>query len=328
MDKPFSLKRLFIRILLLIPLIYIGFGWYVGLNYGRKPALFGSYQDMPVVMKDGLLGSSLSEISGSNALVMVVPLEEAAKPDQDATYFKIAGYFEVPGSWDFDFTPSSNDTILPKTFAMTGSYSRAIAHELKNPKRRLGSLSVRELNDLLKASGRTTDMVKLMPYIFLSNMEEKYPWLYSDTVLLSRAMGNVFKDNMLPYDILGLVGIVVLFIALAIRNFGLWMYYLYWVFAYWFGRIGYHDINLAFANDGWQVILWSFWNGFIQKEGRLFLIIAVVLSIISFTILGILYLVKHVIPRKKRELEDFYKIDKDVEKRKELSIETDRKSVV
>ena len=67
MDKPFSLKRLFIRILLFIPLIYIGFGWYVGLNYGRKAALFGPYQDIPVVMKDSLLGSSFSEISGSNA---------------------------------------------------------------------------------------------------------------------------------------------------------------------------------------------------------------------------------------------------------------------
>ena len=322
MDKPFSLKRLFIRILLLIPLIYIGFGWYVGLNYGRKAALFGPYQDIPVVMKDSLLGSSFSEISGSNALVMVAPTGEPAKPDQDATYFKVAGYFEVPGIWDFDFAPSSNDIILPKTFAMTGSYSRAIAHELKNPKRRLGSLSVRELNDLLKASGRTTDMVKLMPYIFLSNMEEKYPWLYSDTVILSKAMGNVFKDNMLPYDILGLVGIAVFFVAISLRSFWLWLYYLYWVFTYWFGRIGYHDINLVFSNDGWQVILWSFWNGFIVKEGRLFLIIAIALSIIGFGFLGYMYLIKHILPRRKREFEDFFKIDKDVQKRKELSMET------
>ena len=108
--------------------------------------------------------------------------------------------------------------ILPKTFAMTGSYSRAICYELKNPRHRLGSLSVRELNDFLKASGRTKDMVKLKPYLFLANMEEKYPWLYSDTVLLSRAMGNIFKDNVLPYDILGLVGIVVFFIAIAKKH--------------------------------------------------------------------------------------------------------------
>lgn len=100
------------------------------------------------------------------------------------------------------------------------------------------------------------------------------------------------------------------------------MYYLYWVFAYWLGRIGYHDPNLAMSNEGWQVILWSFWNRFIQKDGRLFLIIAVVLSIIGFTILGILYLVKHVIPRMRRETEDFLKIDKDIQKRKELSIES------
>ena len=322
MDKPFSLKGLFIKILVLIPLFYIGFGWYVGLNYGRKGAILGPFDNIPVVMKTQLLGSSLEDISGSNALVMVVPPGGSGKPDQGSSYFKITGYFEIPGTWNFDFVPSDSNSTFKKTFALTGSYSRAIVHELKNSRRSLGSLSLRELNDFLKVAGRNKDIEKLKPYLFLSRFEEKYPWAYSDTVLLSKAMGNIFKDSMLPYDILGLVGMVVLFIALAIRNFGLWMYYLYWVLAYWFGRIGYHDINLAFVNDGWQVILWSFLNGFIQKEGRLFLIIAVVLSIICFTILGILYLVKHVIPRKKRELEDFFKIDKEARKRKELSIET------
>jgi len=322
MDKPFSLKRLFIIILLLLPLIYIGFGWYIGLNYGRKGVILGPYTDIPVVMKDSLLGSSLSEISGSHALVMVVPPEEANKSNQDSTYFKITGYFEIPGTWNFDFTPSDADSSFKETFALTGSYSRAIAHELKNPKHRLGSMSVSQLNDFLKVNGRTKDMEKLKPYLFLARLEEKYPWAYSDTVFLSRAMGNIFKDNMLPYDILGLVGIVIFFIALATRGFWLWGYYLFWVFAYWFGRIGYHDINLAFANDGSQVVLWSFWNGFIVKEGRLFLLIAAGLYVISFVVLAIVYVFKHILPRKKRELEDFFKIDKDTLKRKELSIET------
>jgi hypothetical protein len=322
MDKPFSLKRLFISILLLLPLIYIGFGWYIGLNYGRKGAILGPFQDIPVVMKTHLLGSSLSEISGSNALVMVVPPGEVDKSDQDSTYFKITGYFEIPGTWNFDFTPSDADSSFKETFALTGSYSRAIAHELKNSKRSLGSMSVSQLNDFLKVTGRTKEMEKLKPYLFLARLEEKYPWAYSDTVLLSRAMGNIFKDNMLPYDILGLVGIIIFFIALATRGFWLWGYYLFWVFAYWFGRIGYHDINLAFANDGCQVVLWSFWNGFIVKEGRLFLLIAVGLYIISFVVLAVVYVFKHILPRKKRELEDFFKIDKDTLKRKELSIET------
>ena len=113
-----------------------------------------------------------------------------------------------------------------------------------------------------------------------------------------------------------------MFIALASRSFWLWLYYLYWVFVCWFGRIGYHDINLAFSNDGWQVIFWSFWNGFIVKEGRLFLVLAFGLSVIGFSALGIIYLVKHVIPRKRRELEDFLKVDKETQKRKELSMET------
>ncbi len=192
MEKGFSIKRLF----LVLPFIYIGFGWYVGLNYGQKPVIFGPYADIPVVMKTRLLGSSLEEISGSNALVMVVPLGEVNSIDQDATYFKIAGYFEVPGTWNFEFQG--------KIFSMTGSYSRAICHELKNPRLRIGSFSLAELQDFLKATGRNKDMVKLMPYLFIARLEEKYPWLYSDTVFLSRAMSNIFKENFVPYDILGL----------------------------------------------------------------------------------------------------------------------------
>jgi type IV secretory pathway TraG/TraD family ATPase VirD4 len=265
-------------------------------------------------MKTHLLGSSLKDISGSNAMVMVVPIEKLNSATQDSTYFKINGYFEVPGTWDFEFQE--------KTFAMTGSYSRAIAHEVKNPNKRLGSLSVSELRDFLRATGRAEDIEKLNPYLFLAKLEEKYPWLYSDTVFLSKAMGNVFTEGMVPYDVLGLLGIGVLFIALSLRSIWLWMYYLFWVFADWFGRIGYHDPNLIMSNDGWQAILWSFWHGFIQKEGRLFLIIAFCVSIIAFGILGFVYLAKHILPRKRRELEDFLKVDKDIQKRKELSIES------
>lgn len=286
MGNGFSLKTLFIRILMLIPLFYLGFGWYVGLNYARKPIIFGPYPDIPVVMRTRLLDSSLENISGSNVLIMVVPIEKSNSVEQDSAYFKIAGYFEVPGIWNFE--------LYGKTFTMTGSYSRAIAHELNNPKKRLGSLSVAELQDFLRVTGKIKDIERLKPYLLLARMEAKYPWFYSETVLLSKAMGNIFNDNFIPYDILGLMGIAVFFIALATRCIRLWGYYLFWVFAYWFGRIGYHDPNLAISNKGWQVILRSFWNGFIMKEGRLFLVIALGLSAIVFGILGILYALKHV----------------------------------
>jgi len=294
MDKRFSIRKLAVRLLLILPLIYIGFGWYVGLNYGRKGVILGPYPDIPVVMKTKLLGSSLEDISGSNALVMVAPPGEAAKFDRDSTYFKITGYFEVPGTWNFYFVPFVADTRFKKVFTLTGSYPRAMAYELKNPKRSLGSLSVKELNDFLKAAGRTKDMGKLKPYLFLARLEEEYPWLYSDTVFLSRAMGNIFNDNMIPYDFLGLTGLLVLFIALSIRSIWLWTYYLYWVFAYWLGRIGYHDPNLIMSNDGWQVILWSFWNGFIQKEGRLFLVIAIGGSVVFFGAAGLVHIIRYI----------------------------------
>ncbi len=289
MGKQFSLKILFVRIALFIPLIYIGFGWYVGLNYGKKWVVLGPYTDIPVVMKTKFLGSSLKDISGSNALVMVVPPGKVAKSDQGSTYFKVIGYFEVPGTWNFDFTPSDTGQ---KTFALTRIYSRARAYELKNHKRNLGSISIRQLNDFLKVTGKTNDMEKLKPYLFLTRLEEKYPRLYSDTVLLPRAMGNIFNDDMIPYDILGLTGLLVLFIALSIRSIWLWMYYLYWVFAYWLGRIGYHDSNLIMSNEGWQVIIWSFWHGFIQKEGRLFLVIAIGGSVIFFGAAGFVQIIK------------------------------------
>jgi hypothetical protein len=69
MEKTFSLKKLFIRTLLLLPLIYIAFGWYIGLSYGRKPLIFGPYPNILVVVKTHLLGSSLEEISGGRAIV-------------------------------------------------------------------------------------------------------------------------------------------------------------------------------------------------------------------------------------------------------------------
>jgi len=295
MDKRFSIRKLAVRLLLILPLIYIGFGWYVGFNYGRKGVILGPYPDISVVIKTKLLSSSLEDISVSKALVMVAPPGEAAKSDQDSTYFKITGYFEVPGTWNFDFVSSVAESSFKKSFTLTGSYSCAIAHELKNPKRSLGSISVSQLNDFLKASGRIKDMEKLKPYLFLARLEEKYPWLYSDTVLLSRAMGNIFNDNMVPYDILGLTGLLILFIALSIRSIWLWMYYLYWVFAYWLGRIGYHDPNLIMSNDGWQAILWSFWHGFIQKEGRLFLVIAIGGSVIFFGAAGLVHIIRFIL---------------------------------
>ena len=315
MKEESNVEKLFVRALILVPLLYIGLGWYIGLNYGCKSVIFGPYPDIPVAVRTGLLSSSLEDISGSKAIMMVVPISEAKRRNtKDVAYFKRQGYFELPGTWRF-VCPG-----IEKIFVLTGRYSRATCH---NPNdHALGSLSVEDLNDFLIETGRTKDAARLKPYLVLSRLEEKYPWAFSGSILLSNAMGNIFKDNSLPYDVLGLVGIAVLMLALMARSFSLWMYYLYWVCAYWFGRIGYHDPTLAFTSDGWQVIRWSLLHGFIAKEGRVFLCIAVILSVGAFGVMGFIYLIKHALPRKRREMEDFLKVDKDIEKRKELSIET------
>ena len=121
-------------------------------------------------------------------------------------------------------------------------------------------------------------------------------------MLLPKNMGNIFSDSFIPYDILGLAGIGVLLIALSLRSFGLWLYYLYWVFSYWFGRIGFHDPNLAASNEGWKVIL-GFWHGLAKGRKIVFGDCLYLLSrVYDFRFP---YLTKHILPRKKRETKDF-----------------------
>jgi len=52
MDEGLSMKKLFMRVLILVPLIYMGFGWYIGLNYAMKSAVFGPYPGYPRSGKD------------------------------------------------------------------------------------------------------------------------------------------------------------------------------------------------------------------------------------------------------------------------------------
>lgn len=138
MEKELNLKTLLVRILLLLPLIYIGFGWYIGLNYARKPLIFGPYPDITVVIETSLLGRSLDKISGTDIIVTLASVDR--NPGEDS--LNIKGYFEVPGSWSFDFPPAYEKTNYPwkKTFLLTGDFSRAQSHELKNPGIRLGLL--------------------------------------------------------------------------------------------------------------------------------------------------------------------------------------------
>lgn len=325
MEKNVSFGTLCWRFLIAIPLIYIGFGWWVGVHYGTEFITFGPYQDIPAVMKTHLLGSSLKEAFGTDALVMVVPPGQPRDADKGSTPLKIHGYFVLPETWFFEFPPAymkTNPYGWKKTFMLTGRYSEVSCRQLKNPGKSIGTLTIDQFYEFLKGTGRTKDLEKLKSYLFPAKIEQKYPWLYSETVLLSSRMGRVFSRGLIPNDILGLFGLLVLFIAYQLKSIKLWGYYLLWVFSYWFGRIGFHDPSLAFSNEGWQVIQWSFWHGFILKEGRWFLVLALVLSVILLGYLGYIYFTRHVLPRQRRKLEDFYKIDKDLEKKKELSIET------
>ena len=63
MKEEFNIEMLLVRVLIILPLLYIGLGWYIGINYGCKPIVFGPYPDIPVVVRTGLLGSSLEDLS-------------------------------------------------------------------------------------------------------------------------------------------------------------------------------------------------------------------------------------------------------------------------
>jgi hypothetical protein len=136
MDKPVGPKILFLRICFVLPLIYIGLGWYIGLNYSSKSLIFGPYPDIPMVMKTKLLGSSVEDISGAKALVTVVPLEKINEFDPDSTYFKIAGYFELPGVWLFDSSLDGKSS-LSRRILLTGNHSQAIAYGLKKSREKI-----------------------------------------------------------------------------------------------------------------------------------------------------------------------------------------------
>ena len=55
MKEESNVEKLFVRALILVPLLYIGLGWCIGLNYGCKPLVFGPYPDIPVAVRTGLL---------------------------------------------------------------------------------------------------------------------------------------------------------------------------------------------------------------------------------------------------------------------------------
>jgi len=55
MKEESNVEKLFVRVLILLPLLYIGLGWYIGLNYGCKSVIFGPYPDIPLAVSTGLL---------------------------------------------------------------------------------------------------------------------------------------------------------------------------------------------------------------------------------------------------------------------------------
>jgi hypothetical protein len=80
-------------------------------------------------------------------------------------------------------------------------------------------------------------------------------------------MGNIFPTILfIPYDVLGLVGIASFTYCPKCKKFRAMALLFILVLAYWFGRIGFHDPNLAASNEGWQIILWSFGTVLSKKK--------------------------------------------------------------
>ena len=351
MDHDFSIKRLFIRLLIAFPLIYTGFGWFIGLNYGTKPLQFGPFEDSS---SGGVSAEKSADryetghiLSEDELKTLKRVIEDKANPDQSLT--TAASYFTYPQQENYSFPDDLNirwfkgllkkKLKLKTTFTAVKSYCEASAWDKGS--NHIGDLRSNELYDFLKQRIDETATKKENLFKLPGVLEEKFPWLFAssdekpssklDSYWLLRALEENFPwaygqgNELLFYphaqhDLIGIIGIILLIlIAKSMIGPGYWLYYLFCVAANFLGSFGFYSANAIFKNDIDRVILWSFLTNYLFCHP--FLLVTVFVSVPVFLHWGFIYFTKHYLPRQKRRMEDFFKIDKDIDKRKELSIE-------
>ena len=218
-----------------------------------------------------------------------------------------------------------------KFFVPSSGYTYVHAYNPDNKKQHYRSVFPDQAERIIRENN-PKDLIKWKRYEWLRKLEQsKFYWLvgngrgspvinlYSKGYAKSPKIGDF--ELFIFSDVLGMAGCLILWISWAAKDLRLWFYYLFWVFAYWFGRVGFWSPNLAFKKVGWLAMFYNCFD-WLMVEGRLFLLLALVISVPLILRIGFVYLTRHLIPRIKRGAEDLMKVDKDKEKRKDIAGDT------
>ena len=341
--KPVSLKSRIWGILLILPLVHIAACWGVGLVYNRWPIHLGPYKtqmeaEIHDAMKPG--GEPYWSICSEKRKVESIQIRAADKKlgvVVDYAYEERPIGFLYPDFWFISFPKEKgwlgDGKYREQRFTiLKAGYGFARAYNSDKKEQRYADARVEQVEEILHQGNNPKDLIKWKRYEWLRKFERsKFFWL------VGNGLGNPFRSDIsyrqtkpleigdyelfIFSDVLGIVGCLILWLSWAVKDLRLWFYYLFWVFAYWFGRVGFWAPNMAFKIEGWLAMFYNCFD-WVLVEGRLFLLLAIVLSVPLILRIGFVYLTRHLIPRIKRGAEDLMKVDKDKEKRKETAIDS------
>ena len=326
MEKKVGFKVIFWRFLLVLPLLYIALAWGLGLrkNYLLKPALLGPYEVE--------IGADINEehahwsIMGDDFKKQVLDPQNKKDflrlfgPDKVQEYiFKKAKYmFLYPGVRFIEF-PRKDSQFGDGNYKLTlfpirGGGWPSVHDPITKEDMEMFSSDLMII-EIAEKNNRPQDAQKIRSFGLAAAPIRKFRHWFGT--------GDPFSGTPKwpGKDYLGMVGLFIWICMWWIRDIRVWFYYLYWVVAIYFARVGFYIPVMGFKKEGWLAMFYNF-PDFIFEEGRWFLWFAVGISIPVMIVWGFVYLTKHVLPRKQREVEDFFKMDKDREKRKELSVES------
>src|SRR3989338_856386 len=320
--KPANWLSWVFGIPLILPLIYVAFCWWVGLNYGREPIERGVYKvwmstEIHDAMKRGeALWGVVLDLEGSKK----EDLEIKKRAEKPGPFQRILDYVYEEREIMFSYPRTEIVTFPNKESGFGDGNYRERKYEVLHymgyssyssfsPKKPWQYCVVSEKNiEKILSRGNGEDLANWKRYDWLRKFQDKFEWM-------------VDYSPFLAEDYLGMAGCFLLWLTWVLKDLRFWGYYLYLVAAFSFGRVGYWSPNLAFTKEGWMAIFYNLFDWIGELPIKLFTCLALLISIPVVFMICYTYLTKHFLPRKKREIEDFLKVDKDKAKRDETAID-------
>ncbi len=317
--KPANWISWVFGILFILPLVYVAFCWWVGLNYGRKQIVTKVYKvwmgtEIHNTMERGVADWYLTyDLEGWKKADMARKMR-AAKPGpfqriEDYVYEQREIVFHYPyfetvvlpnkksAFGDGDYKERKYE-VVRKAWGGEG-YRYAAGYNPKKPEQYYTS-DISEIEEVILKGKDREDIANWKRYDWLRKFEENFGWM----IEADGWMGEL--------NILGIPAMVCVIASLALKDLRIWFYCLYCIIAYSFGRIGYFSPNLAFSKEGWLAIFYNLFDWLLPGRGHdlpYFLDYAILISIwviieISFT--NLIKLIKHFLQRKKGEIANIY----------------------